>query len=148
MNIEFYLHEFVSWILSTIQIANIESFAITIFGIGITVFTVLYSFISSKYDTIGSLRDKIDNGEASIEDQAQYNIAIRYIQRQKRNNVCAIIVCGLSFGLFLLCKVKELFFNASSLFQCCLAILYIFLILLIVFLTLFVLKEYLRQIKQ
>ena len=148
MNIEFYLHEFVSWILSTIQIANIESFAITIFGIGITVFTVLYSFISSKYDTIGSLRDKIDNGEASIEDQAQYNIAIRYIQRQTRNNVCAIIVCGLSFGLFLLCKVKELFFNTSSLFQCCLAILYIFLILLIVFLTLFVLKEYLRQIKQ
>lgn len=148
MNIEFYLHEFVSWILSTIQIANIESFAITIFGIGITVFTVLYSFISSKYDTIGSLRDKIDNGEASIEDQAQYNIAIRYIQRQKRNNVCAIIVCGLSFGLFLLCKVKELFFNASSLFQCCLAILYIFLILLIAFLTLFVLKEYLRQIRQ
>ena len=58
MNIEFYLHEFVSWILSTIQIANIESFAITIFGIGITVFTVLYSFISSKYDTIGSLRAK------------------------------------------------------------------------------------------
>lgn len=148
MNIEFYLHEFVSWILSTIQIANIESFAITIFGIGITVFTVLYSFISSKYDMIGSLRDKINNGGASIEEQTQYNIAIRYIQRQKRNNVYSIIVCGLSFGLFLLCKIKELFFNGSSLFQCCLAILYIVLILLIVFLTLFVLKEYLRQIEQ
>lgn len=148
MSIEFYLHEFVSWILSTIQISNIESFAITIFGIGITVFTVLYSFISSKYDMIGSFRDKINNGEASIEELAQYNIAIRYIQRQKRNNLYSIIVCGLSFGLFLLCKVKELFFNDSSLFQFCLAILYILLILLIVFLTFFVLKEYLRQIKQ
>lgn len=148
MSIEFYLHEFVSWILSTIQISNIESFAITIFGIGITVFTVLYSFISSKYDMIGSFRDKINNGEASIEELAQYNIAIRYIQRQKRNNLCSIIVCGLSFGLFLLCKVKELFFSDSSLFQFCLAILYILLILLIVFLTFFILKEYLRQINQ
>ena len=49
------------------DIGNIESFSITIFGIGVTLFTVLYSFISMKYEEIFNLRNKIINSTASVE---------------------------------------------------------------------------------
>ena len=67
MSIELIFRNLVNWILETVDTDNIESFAIAIFGIGVTVFTVLFSFIGSKYDVIKELRDKISNGVASIE---------------------------------------------------------------------------------
>ena len=86
MSIELIFRNLVNWILETVDTDNIESFAIAIFGIGVTVFTVLFSFIGSKYDVIKELRDKISNGVASIEEQAQYKIAIRYVSRQRNIN--------------------------------------------------------------
>lgn len=83
MSIELLLRNLANWVLETVDTDNIESFAIAIFGIGVTVFTVLFSFIGSKYDIIKELRDKISNGVASIEEQAQYKIAIRYVSRQR-----------------------------------------------------------------
>ena len=52
MRIELILRNLAYWILETVDTDNIESFAIAIFGIGVTVFTVLFSFIGSKYDII------------------------------------------------------------------------------------------------
>ena len=148
MSIELIFRNLVNWILETVDTDNIESFAIAIFGIGVTVFTVLFSFIGSKYDVIKELRDKISNGVASIEEQAQYKIAIRYVSRQRNINKYSIAVCMFSFLLFIMCKLKTLFFLDSRIFQGTLYVLYILLVLLVVSMVLLVLKDYQRQINQ
>lgn len=148
MSIELILRNLANWILETVDTGNIESFAIAIFGIGVTVFTVLFSFIGSKYDIIKELRDKISNGVASIEDQAQYKIAIRYVSRQRNINKYSIAVSIFSFLLFIMCKVKTLFFLDNRIFQGALDVLYILLILLVIIMVVLVLKDYRRQIKQ
>ena len=148
MSIELILRNLINWILETVDTNNIESFAIAIFGIGVTVFTVLFSFIGSKYDVIKELRDRISNGVASIEEQAQYKIAVRYVSRQRTINKYSIAVCIFSFILFIMCKVKALFFLGNRIFQGALDILYILLILLVVCMVVLVLKEYRRQVKQ
>ena len=101
-----------------------------------------------KYDIIKELRDKISNGVASIEEQAQYKIAIRYVSRQRNINKYSIAVCIFSFLLFIMCKVKTLFFLGNRIFQGALDVLYILLILLVVSMVVLVLKDYRRQIKQ
>ena len=148
MSIELILRNLANWLLETVDTDNIESFAIAIFGIGVTVFTVLFSFIGSKYDIIKELRDKISNGVASIEEQAQYKIAIRYVSRQRNINKYSIAVCMFSFLLFIMCKLKTLFFLDSRIFQGTLDVLYILLVLLVVSMVLLVLKDYQRQINQ
>ena len=148
MSIELIFRNLFNWILETVDTDNIESFAIAIFGIGVTVFTVLFSFIGSKYDVIKELRDKISNGVASIEEQAQYKITIRYVSRQRNINKYSIAVCMFSFLLFIMCKLKTLFFLDNRIFQGTLDVLYILLVLLVVFMVVLVLKDYQRQIKQ
>lgn len=140
--------EFISWIFNSVKTANIESFAIAIFGIGITVFTVLYSFISSKYELIRSLREKISEEKASIEEQAQYKIALRYVNRQIKINKYSIVVSVSSLLLFLLCKIKNLFFPDNSIFQYSIDLLYIALILIVGLLIGWVLIEYRRLVNQ
>lgn len=148
MSLELLYKDFVSWIFSSIETENIESFAIAIFGIGITVFTVLYSFIGSKYEVIRELREKMNDGKASIEEQAQYKIAIRYINRQIKINRYSIIVSLSSFLLFILCKIKNLFFPENNVFQFSIDLLYIVLILIVGIMILLVLNEYRRLISQ
>lgn len=140
--------EFISWIFNSVKTANIESFAIAIFGIGITVFTVLYSFIGSKYELIRSLREKISEEKASIEEQAQYKIALRYVNRQIKINKYSIVVSVSSLILFLLCKIKNLFFPDNSIFQYSIDLLYIALILIVGLLIGWVLIEYRRLVNQ
>lgn len=148
MSLEFLYEDLFSWILKSVDTRNVESFALSILGIGITVFTVLYSFIGSKYEMIREVREKMNEGKACIEDEAQYQIAIRYINRQIKINRYAIIVSLSSFMLFLLCKIKNLFFPENDLFQFSIDLLYIVLVLFVGILTVFVLIEYKRLIRQ
>lgn len=130
------------------DIGNIESFSITIFGIGVTLFTVLYSFISMKYEEIFNLRNKIINSTASVEEQAQYKIAIRYVCRQRRINRYLIFICVFSFVLYLLCKVNTFFLCDDLFFQGLLALFYIILVLAVCVMMVWILIEYLRLIRQ
>lgn len=148
MSLEFLYEYLVSWILKSVKTDNVESFALAILGIGITVFTVLYSFIGSKYEMVREVREKMNEGKASIEDEAKYHIAIRYINRQIKINRYAIIVSLSSFMLFLLCKIKKLFFPNNDLFQFSIDLLYIALVLFVGILIVFVLNEYRRLIRQ
>lgn len=148
MSLEFLYEDLVSWILKSVEIKNVESFALTILGIGITVFTVLYSFIGSKYEMIREVRERINEGKASIEDEAQYHIAIRYINRQIKVNRYAIIVSLSSFVLFLLCKIKNLFFPKNDQIQFSIDLLYIALVLFVGILIVFIINEYRRLIRQ
>lgn len=148
MSLELLYEDLVSWILKSVETGNIESFALAILGIGITVFTVLYSFIGSKYEMIREVREKMNEGKASIEDEAQYKIAIRYINRQIKINRYATIVSFSSFMLFLLCKIKNLFFPKNEQLQLSIDLLYIALVLFVGILIVFVLNEYRRLIRQ
>lgn len=148
MSLEFLYEDLVSWILKSVEIKNVESFALTILGIGITVFTVLYSFIGSKYEMIREVKERINEGKASIEDEAQYHIAIRYINRQIKVNRYAIIVSLSSFVLFLLCKIKNLFFPKNDQIQFSIDLLYIALVLFVGILIVFIINEYRRLIRQ
>lgn len=60
MSLEFLYEDLFSWILKSVDTRNVESFALSILGIGITVFTVLYSFIGSKYEMIREVREKMN----------------------------------------------------------------------------------------
>lgn len=148
MNIKMFFEDCLNWIINSVCTENIESFAIAIFGIGVTVFTVLFSFICSKYEVIHELRERISNGVANIEEQAQYKIALRYVSRQREINKYAIFVSTFSFFLFLLCKIKKMFLSENQIFQVFLNVLYIMLILAVGFTMVLVLKDYLRQIRQ
>lgn len=148
MSLELLYEDLVFWILKSVETGNVESFALAIMGIGITVFTVLYSFIGSKYEMIREVREKMNEGKASIEDEAQYKIAIRYINRQIKINRYAIIVSFSSFMLFLLCKIKNLFFPKNEQLQLSIDLLYIALVIFVGILMVFVLNEYRRLIRQ
>lgn len=63
-------------------INDISTFSLSIFSIGMTVFTVIYSFISNKKEYLNEVSSTIIFGKASPETIAKYRIAEGYIQRQ------------------------------------------------------------------
>ena len=67
-------------------ITDISTFSLSIFGIGMTIFTVIYSFISTKKEYINEMSDIITSGKSCPETKAKFNIALKYIKRQKKNN--------------------------------------------------------------
>lgn len=73
-------------------ITDISTFSLSIFGIGMTIFTVIYSFISTKKEYINEMSDVITSGKACPETRAKFNIALKYIKRQKKNNTIILII--------------------------------------------------------
>ena len=73
-------------------ITDISTFSLSIFGIGMTIFTVIYSFISTKKEYINEMSDVITSGKACPETRAKFNIALKYIKRQKKNNTMILII--------------------------------------------------------
>ena len=62
-------------------ITDISTFSLSIFGIGMTIFTVIYSFISTKKEYINEMSDIITSGNSCPETKAKFNIALKYIKR-------------------------------------------------------------------
>lgn len=130
------------------QRLNFQCLTLLSWGVRLTFFTVLYSFIGSKYEMIRDLREKISAEKASIEEQAQYRIAIKYVNRQIKINRYSIVVSLSSFILFLLCKIKNLFFPMNNVFQFSIDLFYIVLVLIVGIMIVLVLNEYRRLIRQ
>ena len=84
-------------------INDICSFSLSIFGIGITLFTVIYSFISNKREYMNEISHIITSGKACPEAKAKYIIAEKYIQKQKRINAIILSVTIASFVVYTLC---------------------------------------------
>ncbi len=84
-------------------INDICSFSLSIFGIGITLFTVIYSFISNKREYMNEISHIITSGKACPETKAKYIIAEKYIQKQKRINAIILSVTIASFVVYTLC---------------------------------------------
>lgn len=110
----YYMSQLVSWLVIRVNISNVENFSIGIFGISVTIFTVLYSFITSKQDMGTELQEKIFNSKASIEERTNYRIISRQIKKYRKINRYALAVCIGSLLLFVLCKLYALFFRGVT----------------------------------
>lgn len=67
-------------------IKDICNFQLSIFGISITLFTVLYSFILNKRDELRSYNEQIKTGTANPIITQKYNFAKSYIKKVKEVN--------------------------------------------------------------
>lgn len=67
-------------------IKDICNFQLSIFGISITLFTVLYSFILNKRDELRSYNEQIKTGTANPIITQKYNFAKSYIKKIKEVN--------------------------------------------------------------
>lgn len=84
-------------------INDICTFSLSIFGIGITLFTVVYSFISNKREYMNEISHIITSGKACPETKAKYLIAEKYIQKQKRVNAIILSITIASLVIYTLC---------------------------------------------
>lgn len=123
-----YISQLVSWLVTHVSISNVENFSMGIFGISVTIFTVLYSFITSKQDIGTELQEKILNSKASIEERTNYRIISRQIRKYRKINRYALGVCIGSLLLFVLCKLHVLFFLGVTWITLVIDILYLLLI--------------------
>lgn len=84
-------------------INDICTFSLSIFGIGITLFTVVYSFISNKREYMNEISHIITSGKACPETKAKYLIAEKYIKKQKRVNAIILSITIASLVIYTLC---------------------------------------------
>ena len=86
-------------------IHDISAFCLSIFGIGITVFTVIYSFIYNKKEYINEAADGVTKGNACPETVAKFKIAGKYIERQKRINRVILLLSVFSLAIYVLSQL-------------------------------------------
>lgn len=83
-------------------INDICTFSLSLFGIGVTIFTVIYSFISNKKEYMNEIADVITSGKACPETKAKYIIAERYVSKQKTTNSIILSLTILSLVIYVL----------------------------------------------
>ena len=80
---------------------DIIAVALSLIGITISIFTLLFSFISSKRQTAIEMKNRINNGEKDPIFISSYRFCLRYIEKLGYlAKVCARILC-LSIILFI-----------------------------------------------
>jgi hypothetical protein len=83
-------------------LSDIGNFSLVIFGFTATLFTVIYSFIINKRESLKEISDKIKNGEINpILSQRKSN-ALKYINTMKRINYHLIISLFSSLFLYII----------------------------------------------
>lgn len=82
-----------------IYLEDIYSVNFTLFGIALTIFTVLYSFILNKKDDLKLIADRIKFREINPMLKPQESYAIRYIKKLKRVNNHIIFISCLTFSI-------------------------------------------------
>lgn len=127
-------------------INDISTFCLSIFGIGITVFTVIYSFIYNKAEYINEAADSITKGNACPETIAKFKIARKYIERQKSINRVIILLSISSLVLYVLSQLNLHVFEDLIFSYIIIALAVLFLVALAFSLFLF-LKSYFRYIR-
>lgn len=88
-------------------INDICTFSLSIFGIGITLFTVIYSFISNKLEYMNEVSHVITSGNACPEIKAKYLIAEKYVQKQKNINSIILSITIISLVIYTLCLLYK-----------------------------------------
>lgn len=81
-------------------ISDVTNFNLAVFGISITVFTVLYAFILNRRDLIGEMNLAIKSGQASPSLIQKTSFFIKHIETWTRLNRHIIFTSVLSITLF------------------------------------------------
>ena len=82
-------------------LSDIANFNLSIFGISVTVFTVLYAFLLSKKDFIKELNELIKQDKAQFYAIQKVSFALVHMRRWKSLNNHIAIVAFSSFFLYL-----------------------------------------------
>jgi hypothetical protein len=80
---------------------------LVLFGVGLTVFTLLYSFILNKRDELRSISDEVKRGNNSPMLAQREDFAISYITRLKKANKHSFIAIIITFCLFVSGWISE-----------------------------------------
>lgn len=75
---------------------DIWNFQLVIFGLAVTLFTVLFSFVIAKRDELRSISELIKNGDNTISIKQKETFAIKYINRLKsiNDNLLKLIIAS------------------------------------------------------
>lgn len=79
---------------------NIGSFAITMFGVEITIFTVIYSFIVSKKSYHKAISYNIKCGHDDTHSLLERKFAVEYMNKLKKLNLFVLILAAISLILY------------------------------------------------
>jgi magnesium-transporting ATPase (P-type) len=81
---------------------DIWNFQLILFGLAVTLFTVIYSFLIAKRDELRSISDSIKNGDTTAITKQKETFARKYILRLKKiNNHISILVVTTFFISFI-----------------------------------------------
>lgn len=127
-------------------ISDISTFSLSLFGIGITIFTVIYSFISNKKEYMNEMNNVITSGKACPEEKAKFYIALKYIEIQKRNNSVILFISLFSLIIYILSLLYLRIFSESFILEIILIILFACLFMIFAFALSKFIITYLRYI--
>lgn len=88
---------------------DIWNFHLVLFGIAMSIFTLLYSFILTKRDELKIISESIKSGDKDPILIQKQNFAKNYIVKLKKTNDKIIIIILVSFCLFIINWVYERF---------------------------------------
>ena len=92
-------------------LSDMSNFNLGIFGISITIFTVLYAFILSRKDSLRDLNDIIKNGNDSPFLIQRVSFFAVHTNRWKRINNHLLIIIVISFVLYVLSILVKYFIS-------------------------------------
>lgn len=129
-------------------LSDICNFQLVIFGISITIFTVLYSFIISKREDLKNVNSLIVNGNDSPNLRQKKSFYIMYIEKWKRINAHIINLSILSFLIFFVgFFVKQISFSYhKSIYFLCISVFSLVVVIYISFLLFLLIKDYHKSV--
>ena len=86
---------------------DLWNFHLVLFGIALSIFTLLYSFILSKRDEIRNISEQVKSGDKNPLLSQKENFAIKYIKRLKSINDKIVIIVILSLIFFIISWVFQ-----------------------------------------
>lgn len=128
-------------------INDISTFSLSLFSIGMTIFTVIYSFISNKKEYLNEISDAILLGNASPETIAKYRIAEGYIQRQIKYNRIILLISIMSLIVYILSLLYMRLYPDSYILEYIIIVLFVILSLIFFFSLSKLITTYLRYIR-
>ena len=86
---------------------DLWNFHLVLFGVALSIFTLLYSFILSKRDELKSISEQVKTGDKSPMLAQRESFAKKYIIRLKSVNNHAILTILVTFVMFLFAWISQ-----------------------------------------
>lgn len=138
-------------------LGDVISICLAIFGIGVTVFTVIYSFILTRKGILHEYNETIKKHDASPQVEAARMFLLEYIKRQQKVNkhigavtIISFIIFAVSLSLSYIgyvCQNSVLYTNFGNYITYFLAVVCLILLVYIIVMLIIVYKTYRKDCK-